>query len=192
MGEIREGLGEMADPADLVTALVQLGLLERAFTGTELAAETDRAGGAELFRLEMAHALAGAADMQILMAAGAAADAGAEPARIMRATDFAYTGANCEKEDDARFTLVRVQAQRLSTQLMVMAADSRAGRAELPLMVYPAMLIAGALEKMLNATTLDDPAARAAALAAAAGELTGGAEVIQELADKNAAYAARP
>jgi hypothetical protein len=93
----------------------------------------------------------------------------------MRATDFAYTGANCEKED-AKFTLVRVQTQRLSTQLMV----------------YPAMLIAGALEKMLNATTLDDPAARAAALAEAAGELTGGAEVIQELADKNAAYAARP
>jgi hypothetical protein len=45
---------------------------------------------------------------------------------------------------------------------------------------------------MLNATTLDDPAAHAAALAEAAGELTGGAEVIQELADKNAAYAARP
>jgi len=114
----------MADPADLVTALVQVGLLERAFTGTKLAAETGRAGGAELFRLEMAHALAGAADMQILMAAGAAADAGADPARIMRATDFAYTGASCEKEDDARFTLVRVQAKRLATQLMVMAADS--------------------------------------------------------------------
>ncbi len=75
---------------------------------------------------------------------------------------------------------------------MVMAADSRAGRAELPLMVYPAMLIAGALEKALSATTLDDPAARAAALAEAAGELAGGAEVIQEIADKNAAYAARP
>ncbi len=182
----------MAGPAGLVTALVQVGLLKRAFTGTELAAETDRAGGTELFRLEMAHALAGAADMQILMAAGAAADAGAEPARIMHAADFACTGPNCEKDDDAKVTLVRVQAQRLSTQLMVMAADSRAGRAELPLMVYPAMLIAGALEKMLNATTLDHPAARAAALAEAAGELTGGAEVIQELADENAAYAARP
>jgi hypothetical protein len=79
MGEIREGLGEMADPAVLVTALVQVGLLKRAFTGTELAAETDRAGGTELFRLEMAHALAGAADMHILMAAGAAADAGPNP-----------------------------------------------------------------------------------------------------------------
>ncbi|HUY51805.1 MAG TPA: hypothetical protein VMV92_39920 [Streptosporangiaceae bacterium] len=59
MGEIREGLGEMADPADLVTALVEVGLLKRAFTGTELAAETSRAGGAELFRLEMAHAWLG-------------------------------------------------------------------------------------------------------------------------------------
>jgi hypothetical protein len=192
MGEILEGLGEMADPADLVTALVQLGLLKRAFPGTELAAETSRAGGTELFRLEMAHALAGAADMHILMAAGAAADAGADPARIMRATDFAYTGANCEKEDDAKFTLVRVQAKRLVIQLMVMAADFRSGRAELPLMIYPAMLIAGALEKSLDATTLDDPSARAAVLAEAAGELAGGAEVIQKLADKNAAYAARP
>lgn len=90
----------------------------------------------------------------------------------MRATDFAYTGANCEKEDDATFTLVRIQAQRLSSQLMVMAAGSRAGRAELPLMVYLAMLIAGALEKMLNAITLEHPAVRAAALAEAAKELT--------------------
>ena len=32
----------MADPANLVTAPVQVGLLERAFTGTELAAEADR------------------------------------------------------------------------------------------------------------------------------------------------------
>jgi hypothetical protein len=31
MGQTREGLGEMADPADLVTALVQVGLLKRAF-----------------------------------------------------------------------------------------------------------------------------------------------------------------
>jgi hypothetical protein len=54
------------------------------------------------------------------------------------------------------------------------------------------MLIAGALEKSLDATTLDDPSARAAVLAEAAGELAGGAEVIQKLADKNAAYAARP
>ena len=45
MGEIREGLGEMADPADLITALVQVGLLKRAFTGTELAAETDWSPG---------------------------------------------------------------------------------------------------------------------------------------------------
>jgi hypothetical protein len=47
-------------------------------------------------------------------------------------------------------------------------------------------------EKALDATTVDDPSARAAALAEAAGELAGGAEVIQELADKNAAYAAQP
>jgi hypothetical protein len=59
------------------------------------------------------------------------------------------------KEDHARFTLVRVQAHRLETQLTVMAADSRAGRAELPLTISPAMLIAGALEKALDATALE-------------------------------------
>jgi hypothetical protein len=45
--------------------------------------------------------------MQVLMAAGAAADAGADPAKITRASVFAYTGANCDSDDDTKFTLVR-------------------------------------------------------------------------------------
>src|SRR5260370_3638017 len=115
MGEIREGLGEMADPADLVTALVQVGLLKRVFTGTELAAETDRAGGTELFRLEMAHALAGAADMQILMAAGPAAAAGAAPARITHPADFSSSRPTWRKGYDAHGTLGLAHARTLRT-----------------------------------------------------------------------------
>ena len=64
MGEVRQGLGTMADPAELVAAMTAIGLPQRGFTAAESAAETRRAGGAELHRLQMAHALAGAADMQ--------------------------------------------------------------------------------------------------------------------------------
>jgi hypothetical protein len=171
----------MASPAELVAAMRAIGLLQRGFTAAESAAETRRAGGEELHRLQMAHALAGAADMQVLMAAGVAADAGADPAKITRASTFAYTGANCDSDDDTKFTLVRVQAQRLASQLMVMAADARAGRAELPLTVYPAMLIATALQNLLDATGINDDA-RAQALRQVADSLAGGAEIIASMA----------
>jgi hypothetical protein len=82
MGETREDLGTMADPGELVAALTVIGFLQRGFTGAEQAREIKRAGGVELHRLEMAHTLAGAAEMQVLMAAGAAADAGADPAKV--------------------------------------------------------------------------------------------------------------
>lgn len=72
MGEPREGLGTMADPAKLAAALVAIGLLKRSFTAAELASEAERAGGRELHRLELAHTLAGAADMPFLIVAGAA------------------------------------------------------------------------------------------------------------------------
>ncbi len=189
MGEVRRGLGTMADPAELVAAMTAIGLLQRGFTGTEQAAEIGQAGGEELHRLQMAHALAGAAEMQVLMAAGAAADAGADPAKITRASAFAYTGANCDSDDDTKFMLVRVQAQRLASQLMVTAADSRAGRAGLPLMVYPAMLVATALQNLLDATSIDDAADRARALREAAAALAGGAEIAGEMAARTQAFA---
>jgi hypothetical protein len=43
VGEERQGLGTMADPAELVAAMTAIGLLQRGFT----VAETRRAGGAE-------------------------------------------------------------------------------------------------------------------------------------------------
>jgi hypothetical protein len=184
MGEPRQGLGTMASPAELVAAMTAIGLLERGFTGQEQAEAITRAGGVELHRLQMAYALAGAVEMQVLMAAGAAADAGADHARITRACTATYDGASCQDSDDTQFTLVRVQAQRLASQLMVMAADARAGRAEFPLLVYPAMLVATALQKLVDTASIDDPAGRARMLHETAGTLAGGAEVITEMADK--------
>ncbi|MEQ4724638.1 hypothetical protein [Nonomuraea sp. B19D2] len=43
--------------------------------------------------------------MQILMAAGAAADVGADPAGIIRASSFAYTGANVGFVDEGEEAL---------------------------------------------------------------------------------------
>lgn len=63
-----------ADPAELAAALVAIGLLKRSFTAAELAAKAEQAAGRELHRSELAHLSADAADMQLLMAAGAAAD----------------------------------------------------------------------------------------------------------------------
>ncbi|GLX02290.1 hypothetical protein [Microtetraspora sp. NBRC 16547] len=54
IGEQREGLGTMADPAELAEALVAIGLLKHSFTAAELAAESRRAGGRELHQLELA------------------------------------------------------------------------------------------------------------------------------------------
>ncbi|MFB9205407.1 hypothetical protein ACFFV7_29725 [Nonomuraea spiralis] len=44
MGEQREDLVTMADPAKLAAALVAIGLLKRSFTAAELASEAERAG----------------------------------------------------------------------------------------------------------------------------------------------------
>jgi hypothetical protein len=82
-----------------------------------------------------------------------------------------------------------VQAQRLASQMMVMAADVRAGRAELPLMVYPATLVATALQDLLDATGIDDAATRARALRQAADSLAGAAGVIAEMAARSQASA---
>jgi hypothetical protein len=181
MGETREDLGTMADPGELAAALTVIGLLQRGLTDAEQARETERAGGVELHRLEMAHALAGAAEMQVLMAAGAAADAGADPAKITRASNMAYQGANC---DDDETTVVL-----LASQLMVMVADSHAGRAEVPLVIYPGMLVAAGLEKLLEAAT--SPGQRTALLREAAAALRGGADLVGELAGKAGAFEAR-
>ena len=69
-------------PADLGQALAAIGLFRAAPGGADLAGELRRLGSTELLRLEMADWLLGAASMQVLMAAGAADDAGVDPVAI--------------------------------------------------------------------------------------------------------------
>lgn len=68
MGEVREGLGEMASPAGLGQALAAIGLFRAAPGDADLAGELERLGSTELLRLEMANWLLDAASMQVLMA----------------------------------------------------------------------------------------------------------------------------
>jgi hypothetical protein len=68
MGDVREGLGEMASPAGLGQALAAIGLFRHAPSEADMARELERLGSAELLRLELANWLLGAAAMQVLMA----------------------------------------------------------------------------------------------------------------------------
>jgi len=68
VGEILEGLGEMATPVELGQALASIGLFVQAPAEADLAGELERLGSVELLRLELANWLLGAASMQVLMA----------------------------------------------------------------------------------------------------------------------------
>lgn len=56
-------------------------------------------------------------------------------------------------------------------------------------MVYPAMLVAAALQNLLDATGIDGDAGRAEALRKAADSLAGGAEIIADMAARSRASA---
>jgi hypothetical protein len=79
MGEPQPELGVMAAPEELIDALHALGAI-RAPSRAERARIERQSASRELLRLECAHHLAGVVEMQVLMAAGAAADAIEEPA----------------------------------------------------------------------------------------------------------------
>ena len=74
MGEPRRELGVMAAPEELIDALHALGAI-RALSRAERARIERQSASRELLRLECAHHLVGVVEMQVLMAAGAAADA---------------------------------------------------------------------------------------------------------------------
>ena len=84
MGE-PQPMGIMADPLELLAALQALGTIDRVPTAPEEAEAQRRAGDRALWRLECAQHLAGAVEMQVLMAGGAAADAGHDHTAITRA-----------------------------------------------------------------------------------------------------------
>jgi hypothetical protein len=113
---------------------------------------------------------------------------GVDPTAITRASSVSYSGANCEDDGRAKVALIRLQATRLVSQLMLMAADSRTGRAEIPPIVSPAMLIASSLEKLLEAAS--EPQDRVRQLREAAKALAGGLEIVEEMLGKAEALAA--
>jgi hypothetical protein len=187
MGEVREGLGEMASPVELGQALAAIGLFARAPAEADLAGELQRLGSTELLRLEMAHWLLGAAGMQVLMAKTAAVDAGTEPVRINRAAGRMLSGAGCEGDDLAKAAFAQVLAKQLEALLMVLVADAAAGRADMPLVIQPALLTAGHLATLLQAATgarPTDGGSYVARLREVAAGLTGAVELISELASK--------
>jgi hypothetical protein len=125
MGEVREGLGEMASPADLGQALAAIGLFRAAPGEADLAGELKRLGSTELLRLEMANWLLGAASMQVLMATGAADDAGVDPVAINRAAARMLSGADCEHDDELKTAFARLLARQLESLLMVLTAEQQ-------------------------------------------------------------------
>jgi hypothetical protein len=146
----------MADPEELIDALHALGAI-RAPTRAERARIERHAASRELFRLECAHHLAGAAEMQVLMAAGAAADAIEEPAaegstRMLMSGWELFSGAGAD-QDDARVGLLAALAGRLNDAIMLMVARWRRGEGDelLSPLVMPALVLAGALATLLRA-----------------------------------------
>lgn len=180
--------GPVADTTELLTALTHLGLLTRPFTPEELADEERSAGGAELLRLRMAHALSGLAEMQVMHAAVAAGEAGHEGTALILAADYLYEGANLEHADGgAQTALLYLLAQRLDDLLTSRNAAIRRGDdIVLPRLVMPAWGIAASLSTVLDLATKDpDHSIQAKKLRETAGQLKGMGEVLEEFADRH-------
>jgi hypothetical protein len=156
MGAPRPELGVMAAPQELIDALHALGAI-RAPSRAERARIERQSASRELLRLECAHHLAGVVEMQVLMAAGAAADAIEEPAaedstRVLMAGWELFSGASAD-QDDARVGLLAALAGRLNDAIMLMVARWRRGEGDelLSPLVMPALVLGGALATLLRA-----------------------------------------
>lgn len=156
-------MGVMADPRELLRALKALGAIDRMPAPDEADQMERRTGGRELWRLECAHHLAGAVEAQVLMAGGAAVDAGHGPTPVLQAGWEFFGGANTA-EDAARVALLEAMARRLADQLTLMVARKQRGDGDelLSPPVMSALPIASALAGVLDAAALesgehDDP-----------------------------------
>jgi hypothetical protein len=146
----------MASPEELIDALHALGAI-RAPSRAERARIERQSASRELLRLECAHHLARAVEMQVLMAAGAAADAIEEPTaedstRVLMAGWELFSGAGAD-QDDARVGLLAALAGRLNDAIMLMVARWRRGEGDelLSPLVMPALVLGGALATLLRA-----------------------------------------
>ncbi|WP_329248855.1 hypothetical protein OG417_02075 [Actinoallomurus sp. NBC_01490] len=107
---------------------------------------------------------------------------------ITRTAERLLSGAGCEAEDLAKVALALIVAKQLEALLMVLVADAVKGRADMPLVIQPAMLVASHLAALLRAGTEiagGTPASSTADRVREAAEgLKGAAEVLEELAGK--------
>ncbi|OHV35446.1 hypothetical protein CC117_19630 [Parafrankia colletiae] len=90
----------------------------------------------------------------------------------------------CGSRDDAdRMAPVHLLAHQLAEEIRTLAADARAGRAEVPLAVHPALLASFALEALTGPdVTAQATDLRALRLRQVARSLRGAADLLDELA----------
>lgn len=90
----------------------------------------------------------------------------------------------CGSRDDAdRMTSVHLLAHQLAEEIRTLAADARAGHAEVPLAVHPALLASFALEALTGPeVTAKATDLRALRLRQVAQSLRGAADLLDELA----------
>ncbi len=149
-------MGTMADPRELLRATKAIGAIDEMPTPDETDEMQAGAGGTALWRLQCAHHLAGAVENQVLMAAGACVNAGADrTAILMSGWDF-HTGANLDN-DAARVGLLVTMAHRMVDQVMLMVARKRRGDGDelLSPLVMPALPVASALAELLHAAAVE-------------------------------------
>lgn len=175
-------LGPLADVAEVLRAAEIPGITDRVPDEAELA-EMERGtgpGARELLRVEMLEGLSGGVEMQLMLAATRALDAGADPTLINRASLDWFTGAGC-RDAGTQVALLQTSVSHLSNLLMVLTAEGRRGTAaEVPLIVMHALTVAGALKNMLAAAS-DDAGYRELA-AAGAESLRSAAELLEQAA----------
>lgn len=146
-------MGVMADPSELAAALRSLGVIDRVPTGLEEAEAERRAGGRALWRLECAQHLTGAVEIQVLMAAGAAAYPGHGDIPITLTGREFYGGAGAD-DDAARIGVLLALTRRLADQVMLLTARLRRGDADdgLSPLVTPSLLVAEGLHDVATST----------------------------------------
>ncbi|MFN2503683.1 MAG: hypothetical protein ABR540_05530 [Acidimicrobiales bacterium] len=178
-------MGIMAEPLELLAALQALGTIDRVPTAPEEAEAQRRAGGRALWRLECAQHLAGAVEMQVLMAGGAAANAGHDHTAITRAGRELYGGAGAG-DDATRVGVLMAMTHRLVDQVMLLTARLRRGDADdgLSPLVMPSLLVALGLQGLLKAAVDEGQGQEArprAGLPEVVEQLRGAADVLETM-----------
>jgi hypothetical protein len=87
---------------------------------------------------------------ELLTAETTAFCAGADPARITRAAGRLRPGASCDRDEHTKVVFAQLLASQLEHLPMVLTAESVKGRAVLPVLIQPPLLIASHLPRLLQ------------------------------------------